>query len=121
MSTQIKYVGEESYHSYDLGNGSRPIDLAAGDSTQVSDEKATQLAEDFPHLFEIGGKKAAAAPAPPAPPEVVDDPAAELALLKPAELKAVADPFGIKSNFRKKKDVIADILAAREAAKDQAQ
>lgn len=57
---QIKYVGDESYHSSDPWNDDANIDLHPGESDKVSEEKADQLAEDRPYDFEIGGKKAAA-------------------------------------------------------------
>lgn len=41
------------YQGIDRWDDDRPVNLAVGESTQVSAEKATQLEQDFPGAFEI--------------------------------------------------------------------
>lgn len=46
-------IDEDVYGGVDPWNDGQPVNLAVGESTQVSVEKATQLEQDFPGAFEI--------------------------------------------------------------------
>lgn len=72
---QVTWIGEpglESYHGFD---GDKGVNIEAGKTVTVSDEKAEQLAADFGHLCSIEGHKPAAKPDSVAPVEddVVDE------------------------------------------------
>jgi len=53
---KVKWVGGPGFEEYHGSDGDQAVDLAAGESAEVSPEKAAQLAEDFPHLVSVGGK-----------------------------------------------------------------
>lgn len=48
---------EGEYHGTDQGADHAPVDLVAGDSAEVSAEKAEQLERDFPAQFSVEGAK----------------------------------------------------------------
>ncbi|HEX6020622.1 MAG TPA: hypothetical protein VFZ00_01420 [Solirubrobacter sp.] len=58
MDTVMVTLLDGEYSSTDQGNDHAPIHLTAGESVDVSKEKAEQLAADFPDLFEVDGESA---------------------------------------------------------------
>lgn len=70
----VTFVGPESYSGRD---GDKQFRLEVGDTVDVSEAKAAQLAADFPDWFEINGKAPAEpkaqAPDPEPDPDQGDD------------------------------------------------
>jgi hypothetical protein len=107
-TAKVKYVGdEEEYSGYDAGESIR---IAKGATVTVSAAKAAQLAEDFPHDFEIDGKK-------PAPKKKT----ASLMKLTRADLDARAAELGIENpGDLENKEAGAEAILAAKAEEPEA-
>ncbi len=120
---EIRYVGGDEYRGSDQGNDGADVILAAGDTCFVSQEKADQLHEDMPHLFEVDGEDACSPPAPnegPTP-EEVDEIVASLRDLSPDQLHEVARQAGVADleAMRNKDELIDEIVRLSESRSDE--
>lgn len=111
----ITFLGSDIDTEYTGWDGDTAFTISAGDDIEVSDEKAEQVAADFPHLFLVDGKKPpkpkhdAPAADPAATNDAEPDAAAELAALTVPELTARAEQLGLEVG---KKPLKADLVAA---------
>lgn len=65
MGVTITRTADEPYHGFDQGADNHPVSLEPGESVEVSEAKAEQLAADFPADFAIAkpaAKRRAKAP-----------------------------------------------------------
>lgn len=51
-----KWIGEEGFEEWHGTDGDTPVSLHQGVKTEISDELAKRLAENFPGLIEVDGK-----------------------------------------------------------------
>lgn len=103
MSVTVKNVSEELYSGFD---GDELVTLKPGESVEVSDAKAAQLAEDRPHEFEIAAAAASARPEAPT--------MEHLLKLTRGEIDSAAASFGVDNPaaLPNKQAVAEAILAA---------
>lgn len=124
----IKYLGgihalakgeEDIYIGQDAGE---PVSLVAGDEIDVSDEKAAQVADDFPGCFAIDGKtagskrKAAKQQSDDSDGDGDDDLAGKLLAHNREELNAAAAQLGIEDADKlPNKQAVVDAIVAKKA------
>lgn len=115
----LKKNETDVYHGLD---GRQAIHLAVGDETDVSDEKADQVAADFPGCFDVNGKTAGEKPSKsksgkkqPAPADD-DDLAGKLMAHNRDELNAAAAKLGIEDADKlQNKQAVVDAIIAKKA------
>lgn len=115
---KIKYVGDEDIYSG--WDGDQIVNLTVGETGEVSDTKAAQLAEDRPYDFEIDGKSAQKRPRAQAPAADPDAPVTTIDELMKAtrgQLDTRAKNHGIDpAGMPDKRTVANAILAAIDEA-----
>lgn len=103
-------AGEDDRDVYQGWDGDRQINVAVGEETDVSAEKAAQLAKDFPGFFEIDGKVTGKRAAPAANQGDLRD---ELMKHKRDELNAAAAKLGVDApETLPNKAAVADAIIA---------
>lgn len=102
---KITHVGDNPYSGYDHGNAGKLIDIAPGETVEVSTAKAEQLLADFPDWF----KKARGGKSEKTPPATHAD-------LVGGALRDFAEKRGLKFPADADDDTIRAALIADESA-----